>query len=167
MLNPNLDPNNDPNNPPADPNNPPTDPPPELTPQQMLDALIEARGGIPQPAEDEQMSEREQAMAEQIFRMETRNMLQDMQKVVDTKIPDATDQQSYAVAEAMTKGDLSDVIDAVLSAQKHAQEIDDKNEDLKNLHVEGGASGKDEDKGNDLGMAGVFTKMAQTYSKPA
>ena len=44
---------------------------------------------------------------------------------------------------------------------------DDKNEDLKELHVEGGASGKDEDKGKNLGVAGVFERISRRYSKPA
>ena len=55
-------------------------------------------------------------------------MLQDMQRVVDTKIPEISDQQSFAIAAAMTKGDLGEVIDAVISAQQRGQEIDDKNE---------------------------------------
>ena len=105
----------------------------ELTPQQMIDSLIEARGGVPsiEPAEGEEISEREQALLEQSFRHETRFMLQDMQRVVDTKIPEVSDQQSFAIAAAMTKGDLGEVIDAVISAQQRGQEINDKNENLK------------------------------------
>ena len=65
------------------------DTPPELTPQQMIDSLIEARGGLPAaPEGDEEISEREQALLEQSFRHETRFMLQDMQRVVDSKIPE-------------------------------------------------------------------------------
>lgn len=140
---------------------------PDLTPQEMIDALIEARGGLPAPEEDDVISEREQALIESNFQMETRFMLQDMQRVVDAKIPDASDQVSFAIAAAMTKGDLGEVIDAVLSAQQRAQEIDDKNEHLKELHVEGGASGKDEDKGKNLGIAGIFENISRRYSKPA
>ena len=143
------------------------DTPPELTPQQMIDSLIEARGGLPEHGEDEEISEREQSLIESNFQMETRFMLQDMQRVVDSKIPSASDQQSFAVAAAMTKGDLGEVIDAVLAAQQRAQEMDDKNEDLKQLHVEGGASGKDEDKGKNLGIAGIFEGISRRYSKPA
>ncbi|MDE0323142.1 MAG: hypothetical protein OXN27_04410 [Candidatus Poribacteria bacterium] len=140
----------------------------DLTPQQMIDSLIEARGGLPPaPEGDDAPSEREQALIESNFQMETRFMLQDMQRVVDSKIPNASDQQSFAIAAAMTKGDLGDVIDAVIAAQQRAQEMDDKNEDLKELHVEGGASGKDEDKGKNLGIAGIFEQMSQRYSKPA
>ncbi len=139
----------------------------DLTPQEMIDSLIEARGGLPESEEDDIISEREQALLEQSFRHETRFMLQDMQRVVDTKIPDATDQQSFAIAAAMTKGDLGEVIEAVLSAQQRAQEIDDKNEHLKELHVEGGASGKDEDKGKNLGIAGIFENISRRYSRPA
>ena len=94
-------------------------------------------------------------------------MLQDMQRVVDTKIPEISDQQSFAIAAAMTKGDLGEVIDAVISAQQRGQEIDDKNENLKELHVEGGASGKDEDKGKNLGIAGIFEGISRRYSRPA
>ena len=61
-----------------------------------------------------------------------------------------SDQQSFTIAAAMTKGDLGEVIDAGISAQQRGQEINDKNENLKELHVEGGASGKDEDKGMNL-----------------
>lgn len=140
----------------------------DLTPQQMIDSLIEARGGLPPaPEGDEEISEREQALIESNFQMETRFMLQDMQRVVDSKIPNASDQQSFAIAAAMTKGDLGDVIDAVIAAQQRAQEMDDKNEDLKELHVEGGASGKDEDKGKNLGIAGIFEGISRRYSKPA
>ena len=140
----------------------------DLTPQEMIDALIEARGGLPPaPEGDEEISEREQALIESNFQMETRFMLQDMQRVVDSKIPSASDQQSFAIAAAMTKGDLGDVIDAVLAAQQRAQEMDDKNEDLKELHVEGGASGKDEDQGKNLGIAGIFEGISRRYSKPA
>lgn len=140
----------------------------DLTPQQMIDSLIEARGGLPPaPEGDEEISDREQALIESNFQMETRFMLQDMQRVVDSKIPNASDQQSFAIAAAMTKGDLGDVIDAVISAQQRAQEMDDKNEDLKELHVEGGASGKDEDKGKNLGIAGIFEGISRRYSKPA
>ena len=141
----------------------------ELTPQQMIDSLIEARGGVPsiEPAEGEEISEREQALLEQSFRHETRFMLQDMQRVVDTKIPEVSDQQSFAIAAAMTKGDLGEVIDAVISAQQRGQEINDKNENLKELHVEGGASGKDEDKGKNLGIAGIFEGISRRYSRPA
>ena len=141
----------------------------ELTPQQMIDSLIEARGGVPsiEPAEGEEISEREQALLEQSFRHETRFMLQDMQRVVDTKIPEISDQQSFTIAAAMTKGDLGEVIDAVISAQQRGQEIDDKNENLKELHVEGGASGKDEDKGKNLGIAGIFEGISRRYSRPA
>lgn len=163
-----LDPNNQPtdqNNPPTD--TPPADTPPDLSPQEMLEALIEARGGIPTPAEGEELSEREVAMMENQFKLETRLNLQDMQKLVDTKIPDATDQQSFAIAEAHTKGDLSGVIDAVLSAQKHAQEVDDKKQEQGDLHVEGGASGKGDDDGKDVSMAGLFEKIADKYDKPA
>ena len=163
--------NNPPETPPETPpgETPPGTPPVELTPQQMVDSLIEARGGIPKPelAEGEEISEREQALLDSNFQMETRFMMQDMQRVVDSKIPDASDQQSFAIAAAMTKGDLGEVIDAVTSAQQQMQEKDDKNEDLKELHVEGGASGKDEDKGKNLGVAGVFERIAQRYSKPA
>ena len=163
--------NNPPETPPETPpgETPPETPPVELTPQQMVDSLIEARGGIPKPelAEGEEISEREQALLDSNFQMETRFMLQDMQRVVDSKIPDASDQQSFAIAAAMTKGDLGEVIDAVTSAQQQMQEKDDKNEDLKELHVEGGASGKDEDKGKNLGVAGVFERISQRYSKPA
>ena len=141
--------------------------PEELTPQQMIDSLIEARGGLPEPEEDDTISEREQALIESNFQMETRFMLQDMQRIVYAKIPDATDQQSFAIAAAMTKGDLGEVIDAVISAQQRAQEIDIKNEHLKELHVEGGASGKDEDKGKNLGIAGIFENISQRYSRPA
>lgn len=140
----------------------------DLTPQQMIDSLIEARGGLPPaPEGDEEISEREQALIESNFQMETRFMLQDMQRVVDSKIPNASDQQSFAIAAAMTKGDLGDVIDAVIAAQQRAQEMDDKNEDLKALHVEGGASGKDEDTGKNLGIAGIFEGISRRYSKPA
>lgn len=140
----------------------------DLTPQEMIDSLIEARGGLPAaPEGDEEITEREQSLIESNFQMETRFMLQDMQRVVDSKIPDASDQQSFAIAAAMTKGDLGDVIDAVLAAQQRAQEMDDKNEDLKELHVEGGASGKDEDKGKSLGIAGIFEGISKRYSKPA
>ena len=140
----------------------------DLTPQEMIDSLIEARGGLPAaPEGDEEISEREQALIESNFQMETRFMLQDMQRVVDSKIPSASDQQSFAIAAAMTKGDLGDVIDAVLSARQRAQEVDDKNEDLKELHVEGGASGKDEDQGKNLGIAGIFEGISKRYSKPA
>ncbi|MDE0467094.1 MAG: hypothetical protein OYL97_08550 [Candidatus Poribacteria bacterium] len=140
----------------------------DLTPQQMIDSLIEARGGLPSaPEGDDAPSEREQALIESNFQMETRFMLQDMQRVVDSKIPNASDQQSFAIAAAMTKGDLGDVIDAVIAAQQRAQEMDDKNEDLKELHVEGGASGKDEDKGKNLGIAGIFEGISRRYSKPA
>ncbi len=140
----------------------------DLTPQQMIDSLIEARGGLPPaPEGDDAPSEREQSLIESNFQMETRFMLQDMQRVVDSKIPNASDQQSFAIAAAMTKGDLGDVIDAVIAAQQRAQEMDDKNEDLKELHVEGGASGKDEDKGKNLGIAGIFEGISQRYSKPA
>ena len=141
----------------------------DLTPQQMIDSLIEARGGLPPaPEGDEEISEREQALIESNFQMETRFMLQDMQRVVDSKIPNASDQQSFAIAAAMTKGDLGEVIDTVLAAQQRAQEMDDKSEILKNLHVEGGASGKDEEgKGQNLGIAGVFEGISRRYSKPA
>ena len=151
------------------PPGPTGDTPPDLTPQQMLDSLIEARGGVPsiEPAEGEDISEREQALLEQSFRHETRFMLQDMQRVVDTKIPDVTDQQSFAIAAAMTKGDLGEVVDAVIAAQQRVQEIDDKNENLKELHVEGGASGKDEDKGKNLGIAGIFENISRKYARPA
>lgn len=152
------------------PPGPTGDTPPELTPQQMIDSIIEARGGVPslEPAEGEEISEREQALLEQSFRHETRFMLQDMQRVVDSKIPNASDQQSFAIAAAMTKGDLGNVIDAVLAAQQRSQEIGDKtDDDLAALHVEGGASGKDEDKGKNLGIAGIFEGISQRYSKPA
>ena len=140
----------------------------DLTPQQMIDSLIEARGGLPPaPEGDDAPSEREQSLIESNFQMETRFMLQDMQRVVDSKIPNASDQQSFAIAAAMTKGDLGDVIDAVIAAQQRAQEMDDKNEDLKELHVEGGASGKDEDKGKNLGIAGIFEGISKRYAKPA
>ena len=141
----------------------------DLTPQQMIDSLIEARGGLPPaPEGDDAPSEREQALIESNFQMETRFMLQDMQRVVDSKIPNASDQQSFAIAAAMTKGDLGNVIDAVLAAQQRSQEIGDKtDDDLAALHVEGGASGKDEDKGKNLGIAGIFEQMSQRYSKPA
>lgn len=140
----------------------------DLTPQQMIEQLIEARGGLPPaPEGEEEISEREQSLIESNFQMETRFMQQDMQRQVESKIPDATDQQSFEVARAMMQGDLGGVIDAVLAAQKHAAEIDDKNEDLKNLHVEGGASGKDEDKGKNLGIAGIFEEMSKRYAKPA
>ena len=141
----------------------------ELTPQEMIDSLIEARGGLPKidPAEGEEISEREQSLIESNFQMETRFMLQDMQRVVDTKIPEISDQQSFTIAAAMTKGDLGEVIDAVISAQQRGQEIDDKNENLKELHVEGGASGKDEDKGKNLGIACIFEGISRRYSRPA
>ena len=48
--------------------------------------------------------------------------------------------------------------------QQCAQEIDDKNENLKELHTEGGVSGKGEDK--DLGITGIFENIAQRYSRP-
>ena len=50
----------------------------ELTPQEMIDSLIEARGGLPkiEPAEGEEISEREQSLIESNFQMETRFMLQ-------------------------------------------------------------------------------------------
>ena len=118
--------NNPPETPPETPpgETPPGTPPVELTPQQMVDSLIEARGGIPKPelAEGEEISEREQALLDSNFQMETRFMMQDMQRVVDSKIPDASDQQSFAIAAAMTKGDLGEVIDAVTSAQQQMQE---------------------------------------------
>ena len=139
----------------------------ELTPQEMIDSLIEARGGLPESEEDEQISEREQALLEQSFQHETRFMLQDMQRIVNSKIPDASDQQSFAIAAAMTKGDLGEVIDAVIAAQQRAQEIDEKNENLNALHVEGGASGRDEDKGKTLGIAGIFEDISRRYSRPA
>ena len=143
--------------------------PAELSPQEMIASLINARGGMPKPelAEGEEISEREQALIESNFQMETRFMLQDMQRVVDTKIPDASEQQSFDIASAMTKGDLGEVIDAVIKAQQRAQEIDEKSQDQKTLHVEGGASGKDDDKGKNLGIAGVFEKISNLYSKPA
>ena len=52
------------------------------------------------------------------------------------------------------------------SVQLRAQKIDDKNEPLKESHVEGGAAGKD--KGNqNLGIAGIFENISRRYSKPA
>lgn len=156
----------DPNNQPTDPNNPPADPPAELTPDQMLAAMIEARGGIPKPGEDEELSEREIAMMENQFRLETRLNLQDAQKLVSAKIPDATDQQSFAIAEAMTKGDLSSVIDAVVNAHKHGQEIDDKKQEQGDLNVEGGASGKGDEEGKTGSMAELFESIADKYDSP-
>ena len=52
-------------------------------------------------------------------------------------------------------------------AQQRAQEIDDKNEYLKELHTEGSVSGKDEDKSKSLGIAGIFENMTRGYSRPA
>ena len=114
-----------------------------------------------------EISEREQSLIESNFQMETRFMLQDMQRIVDSKIPDASDQQSFAIAEAMMKGDLGGIIASVLRAHQRALEIDEKSQEQKDLNVEGGASGKGDDQGKNLGIAGVFEKMSNLYSKPA
>ena len=120
------------------------------------------------PEEEEvEISEREQSLIESNFQMETRFMLQDMQRIVDSKIPDASDQQSFAIAEAMMKGDLGGIIASVLRAHQRALEIDEKSQEQKDLNVEGGASGKGDDQGKNLGIASVFEKMSNLYSKPA
>ena len=62
---------------------------------------------------------------------------------------------------------LYNFTDTIIAAQQRVQEIDDKYENLKALHVEGGASGKDEDKGKNLGIAGIFKNIARRYSRPA
>ena len=41
-----------------------------------------------------------------------------MQRVVDSKVPNASDQQSFAIAAAMTKGDLGEVIGTVIAAAR-------------------------------------------------
>ena len=53
------------------------------------------------------------------------------------------------------------------TAQQHTPEIEDKNENLKVLYVEGGTSRKDEDKRKKLGIAGIFENIARRYSRPA
>ena len=139
-----------------------------LSPEEMVNAIIEARGGLPKPDADEEISEREQALIESNFQMETRFLLQDMQRIVESKIPDVSDQQSFAIAAAMTKGDLGSLIDAVLAAHQRVQEIDDKTQEQKSLHVEGGASGDPtQTTGKGLGVAGVFERISNLYSNPA
>ena len=140
--------------------------PEELTPEQMIQQMIDARGGMPAPAEDDPPTEREQAMIEKVFQMETKDMMRDMEKAVKSKIPDASDTQAFNIAKAMMTQDLGDLIDAVIAAQQRSQEIDEKSQEQKELHVEGGASGKNSDEGKNLGLSGVFEKMANLYNKP-
>ena len=140
-----------------------------LTPDQMVAQMLETRGGLPKAPEGEEGEEVDpdmQLMKEQIFKLTVERDLEKVQRIIESKIPDASDQQSFAVAKAIATGDVAAIVDAIISAQKTAMEKDEKDEDLKTLHVEGGGSGKD-DKETTGGMAELFEKIADTYSQPA
>lgn len=140
----------------------------DLTPDQMIEEMIQVRGGLPQrpDEEDEDFDEEKQAMKEQLFRIQIERDMEKIQRVVETKIPGSTDQQAFEVAKAVANGDIAAIVDSVLNANRHAMEIDDKDEDLKTLHVEGGGSDK-KDETESVGLADLFERMADQYATPA
>lgn len=157
---------NNPNNLHADPNNPPVaeNSTQDLTMQQMMEVISQQLGGTPSEREGASFSPTEQSIVDKQFEQDVRWALEDMQKQVKGKIPDASDTQAFQIGIGMMEGDITKVIDAVADALKREAEMDEKNENLKPLHVEGGESGKADDS-RLTGLAGVLQSINQKYQR--
>ena len=169
----NPNPNNpDPNNPNPNPNNggggnPATDVP-ELTESEMLEGIMQQLGGLPSQREDApEMDAVQSAILDNQFRQDAERAFDKLQEAIKSEVPDATNSQIHEIGMAFMKRDVNAGIKAMKQALRQEQEVDEKNQEQNNLHVEGGAggntSGNNEESG---GLASVFNKMKNTYSSP-
>lgn len=137
----------------------------EMTMQQMLEGISQELGGTPSGRQNApEMDDVQQGIVDKQFEQDVRFALEDMQREVKAKIPDATDTQAFKIGVAMMQGDTQAVIDAVDEARKREAEIDEKSQEQKNLHVEGGASGKNEDGKQAEGLAGAMQRINAQYA---
>jgi len=136
----------------------------DMTLEEMLSGIQNQLGGMPSGRQDAppDMDPMLADVRDKQFEQDVRFALEDMQKAAKSKIPDASDTQAYKIGLAMMQGDMPAVIDAVRDALKREAEVDQRQEEQKTLHVEGGASGKP-DEGRLTGLAGAFDKINRTY----
>lgn len=156
---PNTDPNVDPN---ADPN---ADGLPQVSLDQVHQILGEQLGG--NPVENEAFAEAtevEKAILEEQYAAKIERSFDRMKEQIKNKKPDATDNQIHNLSIAIMQGDVEGSIEAVENIVRQEKEMDDRNEEQKNLHVEGGAGGNTTESGRGEGLASVFKNMANSYS---
>lgn len=170
-ANPNQDPNNNPNqdpsqNPNQDPNNGGGTGAPQISLEDMLAGIGQQLGGS--PLEDEKYAdatEVEKAILEEQYAQRIERAFDKMQKEVKGKIEDATDNQIHEIGMAFMKGDIGAGIDAIRQALRHAEEVNDNDQEQVNLHVEGGSGGKQSEDGKNEGLSGVLSSIANTYGQ--
>ena len=148
-------------NPPA---TPPATPPAELSTQEMLQSIREQMGGTPSGREGApQIDEVQKGIIDKQFEQDSRFQLEDMVREAKQTLPDATETQAFNIGIAMMKGDMTEAINAMRTAIKQEAEMDGKSETQKNLHVEGGASGK-QSEGKIQGLAGAFDNINRSHT---
>ena len=137
----------------------------EISLQDMLTGIKEQLGGNPSARDGApQMDEVQKGIVDKQFEQDARNQLEDMQKEVKSKSPDASDTQAFNLGIAMMKGDIGAAMDAMRNIYQREADADEKNENQQSLHVEGGASGKREE-GNIEGLGNTFDKMNRQYAR--
>ena len=147
--------------PPADGEQPTTPPAggEQPTDMSMADMMAGLKEVVQEPEYADDMDPAMRAVMEQNYAHELRFKFDDFQRESKGQFPDITDTLAHNMGMAMAKGDFPELIKHVRDAIKREQEADEKSEEQKSLHVEGGASGKpDEEKLTGLG--GVFAKIA-------
>ena len=152
-----------PDTPPADPSAPPAGDE-TMSMQDMMAGMSEVMGGPPQAAEGEQVDPMQMAIMEKQFEQDVRFKLQDMEREVKAEFPDASDTLAYQIGIATAKQDIPEIIKHTREAVKREAERDEKDQEQKPLHVEGGASGKPTENRVE-GLAGVFNKINSNYTR--
>ena len=184
QTNPNQNPNNPvPNTPNPNQNPNPSNPPPnnpnpnggdenqrpQISLEDMLAGIGQQLGGAPK--DNPNFSEADPVqmqMLEDNYAMKVERAFDKMQKEVKNKIEDATDAQIHEIGMAFMNGDIGAGIDAIQHALRHSEEVNDKDQDQVNLHVEGGSGGKQGgDDGKNEGLSGVLKNIANTYGQRA
>ena len=130
----------------------------------MMAGMSEVMGGPPQAAEGEQVDPMQMAIMEKQFEQDVRFKLQDMEREVKAEFPDASDTLAYQIGIATAKQDIPAIIKHTREAVKREAERDEKDQEQKPLHVEGGASGKPTENRVE-GLAGVFNKINNNYTR--
>ena len=132
--------------------------------QDMMAGMSEVMGGPPQAAEGEEVDPMQMAIMEKQFEQDVRFKLQDMEREVKAEFPDASDTLAYQIGIATAKQDIPEIIKHTREAVKREAERDEKDQEQKPLHVEGGASGKPTENRVE-GLAGVFNKINSNYTR--
>lgn len=131
---------------------------PNLSHSEKLQAITDMLGGAPEPIAD--ADELQNQIIQKQFQQDVELKLIELEREAKSLYPDASDDLAYQIGLATASGNLQDLDKYIREAVRREAERDEKTEEQKALHVEGGASGNPAEAG--IGTS-VYEKMSKMY----